>query len=61
MDFLGVSGAIPELSFVRYVEMFPFQCDEGFMSPQFGHATLHNKGSPARVLWSKVAVVTHLY
>ena len=61
MDFLGVSGAIPELSFVRYVEMFPFQCDEGFMSPQFGHATLHNKGSPARVLWNKVAVVTHLY
>jgi hypothetical protein len=56
-----VSGAIPELSFVRYVEMFPFQCDEGFMSPQFGHATLHNKGSPARVLWNKVAVVTHLY
>lgn len=32
MDFHGVSGAVPELSFVRYVETFPFQCDQGFMS-----------------------------
>lgn len=24
MDFHGVSGAVPELSFVRYVEIFPF-------------------------------------
>lgn len=33
MDFHGVAGAIPELSFVRYVETFPFQCNQGFMSP----------------------------
>jgi hypothetical protein len=28
-----VSGAIPELSFVRYVETFLFQYNQGFMSP----------------------------
>jgi hypothetical protein len=61
MDFHGVSGAIPELSFVRYVETFPFQCTQGFESPRYGHATLHNKGNPAHFSWNEAAVVTHLY
>jgi hypothetical protein len=30
------------------------------MSPRYSHATLHNKGNPARVLWNEVAVVTRL-
>jgi len=59
MDFQGVSGAIPELSFVRYVETFSFPHIRSFVNLQRGHATLHNHGNPARVLWNAVAVVTH--
>lgn len=40
MDFHGVTGAIPELSFVRYVEtiFLPGSC-----VPQHDHATLHDR------------------
>jgi hypothetical protein len=60
MDFLGVSGAIPELSFVRYVEMFPFQYNQGFLGPQSDHATLHNKGIP-RVSCGTKLPSSHIY
>jgi hypothetical protein len=60
MDFLGVSGAIPELSFVRYVELFSFRCKHGFMSPQSSHATLHNKGVP-RVSCGTNLPSSHIY
>ena len=50
MDFHGVAGAVPELSFVRYVERFPFcPIEPDYPTlPRRDHATLHDRGDPPR-------------